>query len=206
MRVQVGFKYSAKITNNNRILTQFNYNAGICDHLGRPTSFASEALPFLINYSDSNISSNAILTDYIGQSSLFTGTPYIVLGESHINPIRKDGDKLVSPYLKFAPVTLDDINLQANMGITHNIEQDTGVLAGTTLDNNRSVNYYQNIDSTLVSTYMAGEYNRPIQNDLDEPLESPSIGGVVDEIKQNNAKAEEAWELFKKRQYWFWMI
>ena len=124
MKITVGFKYSAKIINNNRVLTHFNYNAGITNNIGQPTQkFQSEVLPFLLQHGDKQIAENEILMDYSGQASMFTGTPYIVLKYSGLNPLKPGSEPLYSPYLKFAPVKSIDIDMGANLGITHEINR-----------------------------------------------------------------------------------
>lgn len=133
MTVSVGFKYSAKLINNNASLVHFNYNSGIVDDTGRPSDYTREVLPFLIQ----DKYENQLVVDYIGQASLFTGSPYIVMGQSHMNPVNRGGDMLYSPFLKFAPVSSAEINKIANMGITHvNINQTTGDTIGIETDTN----------------------------------------------------------------------
>ena len=143
MKITVSFKYSAKIINNNRVLTHFNYNAGITNDIGQPTKkFRSEVLPWLLQHEDDPIADNKILMDYSGQSSLFTGSPYIVLKYSRPNPLQKDAEPLYSPYLKFAPITKTDINMGANLGITNMIDRDsnnTGTKSGAST-NSESIN------------------------------------------------------------------
>lgn len=204
MKVSVGFKYSAKIINNNRTLINFNYNAGLTDDIGRPTQFTQEVLPFLLN--DSRFeSSNPSMIDYIGQSSLFTGSPYIVMGQSHANPVNRGGSLLVSPYLKFAPINLADINIHANNDIVHEVTQTTGSVTGINIGNSSNAQYNMSPYMDTIKNVNAGEYNEPVDSD-DAPLETPSLEGVMNEIKENNANASEAMKIFMDRQYWFWYI
>ena len=172
MRVQVSFKYSAKIINNNKTLLQFNYNAGITDDIGTPTDgFNKEVLPFLLNSEYDNISSNVRLADYIGQASLFTGSPYIVMSAARVNPVGRG--VLYSPFLKFAPITMNDINRDVNLGIT-NVEANKETVVGTS-----NTEIYENRDYDLINSYEeqqileakdtsksieAGTYNNPAKS------------------------------------------
>lgn len=125
--VSVNFAYQAKIENNMKSLIHFNYNAGIVDHMGRLKTTAQESIPFLLQRDgDQEEGVNKMLGNYIGAAGMFTGSPYIVLGESSKDPT-KTNRSLYSPYLKFAPITRNDaINFAANLGIVHTAYQTTG--------------------------------------------------------------------------------
>ena len=173
MKVTVGFRYSAKIINNNRVLTHFNYNAGITDNIGQPTKkFQSEVVPFLLQHGDNQIAENQILMDYSGQASMFTGTPYIVLKYSGLNPLKPGAEPLYSPYLKFAPVTKVDINMGANMGITHEINHtsNTTTKSGASTTNENTYGKIAGIESLQqqVSNTFTGINSETLQQQLEE--------------------------------------
>lgn len=145
MTVNVNFRYSAKLVNNNASLVHFNYNSGIVDSTGRPSNYTKEVLPFLI----SDKFDNKLMVDYIGQASLFTGSPYIVMGESYMNPVNRGGNMLLTPFLKFAPIAVPDINRTANMGIVSmNNNQTTGGTVGILADTN---NYQSSYDVASIN-------------------------------------------------------
>lgn len=177
-RITVGFKYACKITNNTKYLVQFNYNAGITDCMGRPSEFTKEALPFLLKtkYEECD---NKLLENYIGAASMFTGSPYIVMGASGLDPIH--GSQIVySPYLKFAPVTAVDINYAANLGITNidSISKSTSVVG---VDTDRIVASQSSLlDMPDIPT-----------DESDIPLEMPSLSKLIDEIKKNGESIGE---------------
>lgn len=106
MNISVTFKYAYKIENTTKSLIEFNYNAGICDNLGQPTSIASELMySDQFNYVDSP---NGILPHHVGAGAGFVGTPYIVLMN-----VKKDimndmkSHNTVTPCLRFSPITKD---------------------------------------------------------------------------------------------------
>ena len=122
--VSTVFRYQKKEIDKNLNLVEFNYNAGLCDCLGRPLSK---------NLSNASYVSNELIIDkpdvediinkpagyiksYIGPNDLFTGTPYIVLGSSPANSI--DGTDALVPYLKFSGVDDVKINDVINVSLT----------------------------------------------------------------------------------------
>ena len=66
-----------------------------------------------------------VLAEYIGASGMFTGTPFIVMAKTGMNPLRElNGAKelIVSPVLRF--MNLDDQNLNnlLNLNITEDVK------------------------------------------------------------------------------------
>jgi hypothetical protein len=126
--VSVNFEYQAKIENNTKSLVHFNYNAGITDEMGRLKSGLKESIPFLLRHESDERSDmlNKQLGNYIGPAGMFTGSPYVVIGNSGTGPI-PGSKQLYVPYLKFAPIVRNnDINYAANLGIVNHAEQTTG--------------------------------------------------------------------------------
>ena len=131
MKVSATFAYQFKIVNSNRVLMHFNYNSGLTDSLGIPKGEVKESLPFLL--SDNVVETNKMLNNYIGAAGMFTGSPYIVIGQSQLNPIDR-GSVIQSPFLKFAPITDKVINDKANLGIVNENNQSDGSMVGLSKD------------------------------------------------------------------------
>lgn len=110
--VEATFKYHYKLECSNKSLIEFNYNAGLTNHIGKVnTKSAKMALPFLLR-------DGSTTTPYIGASSMFVGTPYIIMGKSGKDS-RKGSDYVYTPYLQFTNITDTKLNLTTNNGITH---------------------------------------------------------------------------------------
>ena len=184
--VTVGFKYSFKITNNNKSLVQFNYNAGMTDELGKPTKYAYDALSFLMKTESETTSRNKSLGDYIGAANMFTGTPYIVMAPSGIDPTTSstnNGIETFEPYLKFAPIALSDVNMIANLGITNNAQFDNGDVAGVEIPV-KEANSMPTINPTVVTA------------EDKKQASGQTVGEIFDEVtdtfKENQDKITDA--------------
>lgn len=138
LKCNATFRYQRKLECVNKTLVEFNYNAGITDNMGRVKSSLSlnASYPFLLRAEDeiklrtqSKTSSDTILKTYMGASGMFTGSPYIVMGQSTKDPL--DASKTTtSPYLMFTPLTDSVFNNELNLGIENNRKQNTLDLVG----------------------------------------------------------------------------
>lgn len=107
----VRFYYQGKEEYKNRSLVEFNFNAGIVDELGNPsTEEMKQSIPFLLreNYKPPNEQANEYQNmNYIGAAGMWTGRPYIVIGKhaNHMRPEKRSGiNHTYCPYLRFMPV------------------------------------------------------------------------------------------------------
>lgn len=129
MIVSVQFKYSYKIENTIKTLVEFNYNAGVCDNVGKLTSDGSKNL----EYSEQFVykqNQSGVLKDYVGPGAGFVGTPYVVLMSIN-KDIMKDTSSgtTTTPCLRFSPITYDyKLNQRINMGIENKVENDKFVV------------------------------------------------------------------------------
>lgn len=112
--VTASFRYQYKLENVNKTFIEFNYNAGLTNDVGVVTSHpVKQALPFLLDSSKDS--------PYEGASSMFVGSPYIMMGKSGKDPYKGTQD-IITPYLKFASLNLDKFTANIN----NNITNDTG--------------------------------------------------------------------------------
>lgn len=127
-RVNASFLYQYKQENIFRNLVEFNFNAGIFDNMGNlrsdVASFLNNEVPFL--YREDSVGgtkyTSDVLKNYIGASSLITGSPFIV---SEVNgqhdPWKWNETGLVQSNLCFIPAHHIDETMAAsmNLGITN---------------------------------------------------------------------------------------
>lgn len=130
MEVGAQFRYQYKLENVNRTLVEFNYNAGITDDMGRINKDVEASYPFLLR---DNLD-DKIVKQYIGAAGMFTGSPYIIMGESQLEPLKRES-RIVAPYLQFMPLTSNEINNHANVNII-NSSADHNHKMGIPLKNN----------------------------------------------------------------------
>lgn len=119
MSVSVTFKYAYKIENTTKSLVEFNFNAGICDCVGQPTSEGSGVLKVSEQFAYSSNAESKFLKNYVGPGAPFVGTPYVVL-MSISKDIMNDTSNgtTMTPCLRFSPLTKDEkLNQRINMGI-----------------------------------------------------------------------------------------
>lgn len=119
MTTTATFKYHYRLENTNKILVEFNHDAGIVDDIGNiKEGTVSNSMPFLLR----DDVSDPVLPKYIGGSGMFTGSPYIVMAKTQFDPYKKSVP-IYTPNLRF--VNLKDIDLDGriNLGIT-NVEID----------------------------------------------------------------------------------
>lgn len=110
VKTNAQFRYMYKLENVNKSLLEFNYNAGIVTKTGKLSKTAEETLPFLLSEYDDN--------RYIGAAGMFTGSPYIVMGnDSEMNLLNKQ--PIVVPYLRFANLDNPEINKEMNRNIVN---------------------------------------------------------------------------------------
>lgn len=97
--VSASFYYQGKVECTNKALVEFNYNAGIVDHLGHAYENSQTfSLPYLLrnNYNQDITKRN---DRYLGPAGMFTGKPYIVL---NAEPDRYMKRNRIVPQLRFA--------------------------------------------------------------------------------------------------------
>ena len=138
LKCNASFRYQRKLECVNKTLVEFNYNAGITDNMGRVKSSLSlnASYPFLLRSEDEiklssqlATSSDVVLPNYIGASGMFTGSPYIVMGETTKDPLNP-AVTTISPYLMFTSLSDSEFNNELNLGIENNRKQDTSDLIG----------------------------------------------------------------------------
>lgn len=105
MSVSASFRYQKKKEFSIHNLVEFNYNAGLCDAMGRVTQSASNSLPFLLRegYEDHPE------LNYLGAAGMFTGSPYIVMGTGQHDAVTDTNISI--PYLRFMPTNNKQLNL-----------------------------------------------------------------------------------------------
>ena len=110
-----------KLENTNKSLLEFNYNAGIVGKTGQLTRNAQNALPqllsepFLLSEYDNN--------KYIGAAGMFTGSPYIVMGNDCQTNLLDKSRMLTVPYLRFANLQNQSINKEMNRNIISDVSE-----------------------------------------------------------------------------------
>lgn len=124
LTVSAKFVYQEKVENRNKSLVEFNYNAGITDNVGRINKTLEASYPFLLQ-DDEN---NTFIKHYIGAAGMFTGSPYIVLGETGQNPL-DSSEQLLVPFLRFMPLNAGKLNSQLNLGL-ENRKSETDTIIG----------------------------------------------------------------------------
>lgn len=113
MKTNITFKYHYRLENTNKILVEFNHDAGLTDDIGRiKEGTVSDSLPFLLR----NDYSNSVLKQYIGPAGMFTGSPYIVMMTTRGDPLHDD-TRIVEPNLRF--MNLEDFRMdnKINLGL-----------------------------------------------------------------------------------------
>lgn len=111
----VSFKYHYRLENTNKILIEFNHDAGLTDDIGRIKSESiTHSMPFLLR----NEYDNPVMKKYIGASGMFTGSPYVVMAKSHPDPLDKSNMILV-PNLRFMNLIDNQLDGNINLGITN---------------------------------------------------------------------------------------
>ena len=115
LTVSATFRYQKKEPNSNRTIIEFNYNAGMCDDLGRVSDRKFYQVRNCVNAEKPNKGSgdsrvNQFAIPRYGATDMFTGTPYIVYGKTQNNPVGNDHSTL-TPYLKFTGVNRENVNL-----------------------------------------------------------------------------------------------
>ena len=131
----VRFYYQGKEEYKNRSLVEFNFNAGIVDELGRPsTEPIKQSLPFLLreNYKPPNELPNEYQNmNYLGTAGMWTGRPYIVIGRhaNHMRPNDRSGiNHTYCPYLRF--MQLQDMTAnEMNVNIVNDIPETNTIMA-----------------------------------------------------------------------------
>lgn len=129
MNIQTTFKYHYRLENVNKTLLEFNYNAGLTDGIGNYLGDEIQtSLPFLLrdNYA------NPVLPQYIGAAGMFTGSPYIVLGDVQQDPTN-NSNMIRVPFLRFAKIqqeaSVPDADNLLNLGLVNNKAEDMSPLA-----------------------------------------------------------------------------
>lgn len=124
--ISAQFRYHYRLEGVNKTLVEFNYNAGITDDMGRlrdDIKSIDASYPFLVKDNPEDI----INGKYIGGAGMFTGSPYIILGESQNDPLNKN-DKIISPYLQFMSIDDRKINSMVNLDIVNSRRETNGII------------------------------------------------------------------------------
>lgn len=122
MSTSITFKYHYRLENTNKILVEFNHDAGLTDDVGAiKVDKIANSMPFLLR----NQYDNPVMPKYIGASGMFTGSPYIVMARSQPDPLDKS-TTIVVPNLRFTNLKDIDLDGRINLGITNDyIDQHT---------------------------------------------------------------------------------
>ena len=119
MTISVTFKYAYKIENTMKSLVEFNYNAGICNKMGQPTTAGSGVLKVSEQFAYANSPDSKFLKQYVGPGAPFVGTPYVVLMAIQ-KDIMKDTSTgtTMTPCLRFSPLSGNEaLSERINMGL-----------------------------------------------------------------------------------------
>lgn len=122
MTTSVTFKYHYKVENTNKILVEFNHDAGLTDDVGSiKEGKVTNSMPFLLR----DVYDDPVMPKYIGASGMFTGSPYVVMALSQPDPLNKS-TMITVPNLRFMNITDLDLDGKLNLGITNTkIDQPT---------------------------------------------------------------------------------
>jgi len=131
-RVNASFIYQYKQENVFRNLVEFNFNAGIFDNMGvmrsDVSSFLTNEVPFLYreNYQGGTNYTSNVLRNYVGASSLITGSPFIVseMNGDH-DPWKWDDAGVVQSNLCFIPAHHISIEMASRMNLGFTNEMPT---------------------------------------------------------------------------------
>lgn len=113
--VEATFQYQAKSEGRNKTLIEFNYNAGVCDHIGRAREDGITDSDIEGVYSQAFTAQENIS---LGAGEMFTGSPFVVMGvQTDYSNTRANANKIAQPYLRFSPHTNKDVMNHGNLGI-----------------------------------------------------------------------------------------
>ena len=176
MSVSSQWKYHYKLENVNKTLVEFNFNAGITDNMGRimdKNIIASH--PFLLR----DDPEDKIMKQYIGAGGMFTGSPYIILGQSQNDPLNPDNG-IITPYLQFMAINDGAMNSQLNLGIT-NTKTETkgavGIIDQRTAPS--SSNTSTSDENGTTSSQIVDTAANVIEGVVDTLIDSTPIGGAI---------------------------
>lgn len=111
MKTSITFKYHYRLENTNKILVEFNHDAGLTDDIGQlKPGTITESMPFLLR----NSYDDPVLKKYIGAAGMFTGSPYIVMLRARPDPLKPD-NQIYEPNLRF--MNINDIKLDGNLNM-----------------------------------------------------------------------------------------
>lgn len=147
--VNVTFQYQCVRENVNMNLVEFNYNAGIVDKLGRTISTMVEKCQQRVSHyivRDHSKDGDLPFSKYRGPGNMFTGTPFIMMGDGTISPdsTHDNMSRVIAPYLFFLPISTgysddsvthqrNEVNRAINIGLTEvrNNEGENGFRPGS---------------------------------------------------------------------------
>lgn len=116
VQTNITFKYHYKLENNQASLVEFNHDAGIVDDVGRSLiTELNQSMSWLLKDNNSPNVGNPGMPNYIGAAGMFTGSPYIVMRRSRLDPI--SNQITLVPYLGFMHVNTGGIDNYGNLGI-----------------------------------------------------------------------------------------
>lgn len=130
--VTVTFQCQCVRENVNMNLVEFNYNSGIVDALGRTIDHMDERCSeYVSHYIIRDQNDDLPFGKYRGAGNMFTGTPFIMMGDGTKSPsTRVDDKRVAAPYLFFLPIPTkydsngssavpeNDVNRSINIGLT----------------------------------------------------------------------------------------
>ena len=113
------YQYKAPACRNINLI-EFNYNAGLVDHIGHAKTIPDTEPNYIVTEEINGVHR------YMGPTDLFTGTPYIVMGRGPQNLVTKgfDSNRVWVPYLRFAHCTDGDINGYMNISLTKAVKNE----------------------------------------------------------------------------------
>jgi hypothetical protein len=109
------FKYHYRLENTNKVLVEFNHDAGLVDDVGNiKQGTIANSMPFLLREAHDD----PVMPKYIGAAGMFTGSPYIVMAKTQTDPFSRS-TPIYTPNLRFTNLKDLDLNGNINIGITN---------------------------------------------------------------------------------------
>lgn len=195
LTVSATFRYQKKEPNSNRTIIEFNYNAGMCDDLGRVSDRKFYQVRNCVNAEKPNKGSgdsrvNQFAIPRYGATDMFTGTPYIVYGKTQNNPVGNDHSTL-TPYLKFTGVNRENVNLVgvANASLVSPLIEGDIESVISTEDISSEIKSSTNVpsetgDKNLIEEKVWDNTGRAIIEGVNDFMEYTAIGKMANSISE----------------------
>ena len=145
MKTKISFKYHYKLENANNSLIEFNHDAGLTDAIGRlrvkvNKDTGTVVIPSEVHGLNENNQvvtssesfllrddpTNGYLPKYIGAAGMFTGSPYIVIRATQIDPTDRT-NRIYTPQLRFMATGSPSYDGQFNVGLVNDRIDDPAV-------------------------------------------------------------------------------